>query len=156
MGAGPMMLRPRYQPINCGRCDARRDYFELGKLPRLGVNLNRPGTLLDENVVADGEPKAGSLTGRLGGEEGIKHLFPYLWRNAGAAVANPNLHFVTEVFVVAVRIGSYVSLLLCPLRYLLRVHIDLTGRRIKRPPPHHKFRVVGGRRLLKYLFDGFV
>ena len=66
------------------------------------MNLNRPGMLLDENVVADGEPNAGSLTGRLGGEEGIKHLFPNLRRTAGAVVANPNLHFV-EPFEIRFR-----------------------------------------------------
>ena len=53
--------------------------------------------LFDDDVVTDREPKAGSLTGGLGGEEGIEHLFLHLRRNAGAVVADPYLHAVAEV-----------------------------------------------------------
>jgi hypothetical protein len=54
--------------------------------------------LLHDDVVSDGQAKAGALSSGFCREEGIEHLFPYLGRNAGAVVANPNLNFIAEVF----------------------------------------------------------
>ena len=54
--------------------------------------------LLDDNVVAQRETKTGSFAGRLRRKEGIEHLFLYLGRNAGAAITDPDLHAVAEVF----------------------------------------------------------
>ena len=54
--------------------------------------------LLDDDVVADGQAKPGAFSGRLGREERIEHLLLHLGRNAGAVVADPDLHAVAEVF----------------------------------------------------------
>jgi len=90
--------------------------FEFREFAGLGIDLYRPRMLLYDDVVGDGQAKARALSSGFCREEGIEHLFPDLGRNAGAVVANPNFNFVTEVFVAAVRVGSYVSPLLCPLR----------------------------------------
>ena len=97
-------------------CFARKNDPDLSELARLRIDLDRPRMLLHDDVVSDGQTEARTLTGGFCREEGIEHLFPDLGRNAGAVVANPNFNFVTEVFVAAVRVGSYVSPLLCPLR----------------------------------------
>src|SRR5262245_33424743 len=55
-------------------CDARQYYFDLGKLARLGVNLDRACVLLDDDVVSDGQTKAGTLASGFCREEGIEHL----------------------------------------------------------------------------------
>jgi transposase len=54
--------------------------------------------LLDNDVVTDREAEPGAFPGGLGREEGIEHLVFYLGRNAGAVVANPDLHPVAEIF----------------------------------------------------------
>ena len=54
--------------------------------------------LLDDDVVTDREAKPGSFTGRLGRKERVEDFFLHLRRNAGAVVADPDLHTVAEVF----------------------------------------------------------
>jgi hypothetical protein len=53
--------------------------------------------LFHDDVVSNGQAKAGTLASRFGGEEGIEHFLLYLGRNASAVVANPNLNFVAKV-----------------------------------------------------------
>src|SRR5262245_26717554 len=70
---------------------------DLGVLAGLGVDLYRTLMLLDDDVVSDGQAKAGTLTRRFCREEGIEHLLLYLGRNAGAVIANSDLNFVAKV-----------------------------------------------------------
>ena len=53
--------------------------------------------LLDDDVVTDGQAKASPFSGRLRREERIEYLLLHLGRNAGAVVADPDLHAVAEV-----------------------------------------------------------
>src|SRR3974390_363824 len=76
---------------------ARKDDFDLGELAQPGINLDRTGVLLDDDVMADGEAKPGTFPGWFGCEEWIEHFFPYVGRNARAVVAYPDLHAVTEI-----------------------------------------------------------
>ena len=55
----------------------------------LGLDFNRPAMLLHDDIVTDGEAKAGPFSGWLGGEERIENLFLYLGRNPGAVVSDP-------------------------------------------------------------------
>ena len=52
--------------------------------------------LLDDDVVADGEAKAGPFSGRLGREEGAEHLVPNLRRNTRSVVPNFDFHSVAK------------------------------------------------------------
>src|SRR5215471_9757467 len=106
--------------------------------------------LLHDDVVSDGQAEASTLTSRLCREEGIEHLVPDLGRNAGAVVANRDLYAVAEVLCRSRKSGfkAFAVVLLFTFsrrieavgdqiqespRDFLRVHIDLTGGRIKEP-----------------------
>ena len=52
--------------------------------------------LLDDDIVAQRQAEASAFAGRLGGEEWIEHFFLHLGWDAGAIVANPDLHAVAE------------------------------------------------------------
>ena len=54
--------------------------------------------LLDEDVVADREAKAGALTRRFGREEWVEHLFFDIRRNASAVIADRYFHAIAEIF----------------------------------------------------------
>jgi hypothetical protein len=54
--------------------------------------------LLDDDVVADGEAKAGALSGRFGREERVEHLFFHVGQNTSAVVADPDFHTIAKVF----------------------------------------------------------
>src|SRR5262245_2620745 len=54
--------------------------------------------LLDDDVVADGEAKAGALSSRFGREERIENLFLHARRDSSAVIANPNLHTIAKIF----------------------------------------------------------
>ena len=73
-------------------------FLELGKLAGLCVNLNRPGMLLDDDVMAEREAKTGSLARRLSREEGVEYFVPDLRRNPRTVIADADLHPVTEIF----------------------------------------------------------
>ena len=77
--------------------DARQNNSDLSELAGLGIDLDRPGMLFDDDVVSDGQTKAGALSSRFCSEERIEHLFPYFGRNARAVVTYSDLNFVTEV-----------------------------------------------------------
>src|SRR5262245_334475 len=52
--------------------------------------------LLNDDVVADGEAKAGPLSCGFRREEGIEHLLLHLRWNTGAVVANPDFHTIAK------------------------------------------------------------
>src|SRR5258708_14936515 len=100
--------------------------------------------------MADRETKSSSLTGRLGREERIEYLFPNVWRNAGAVVANPDLYAATEILrrsrngrliaiatILLLALGCGIEAVRDQVQKcsgdLLREHVDLTGGRIKGP-----------------------
>src|SRR5215510_8702790 len=95
-GPSPATTDERSSPRK--RALARQDDPDLGECTGLAVDLDRSGVLLDHDVVADGEAEAGAFAGRLGGEEGVEHLLPYLGRNAGAVVADADLHAIAQAF----------------------------------------------------------
>ena len=84
----------------------RQNDLKFGEFAWLGIDLNRSAMLLDDDIMADGQAKAGAFSGRLGREERIEHLLLHLGRDAGAVVANPDFHTVAKVLVEAVRVGS--------------------------------------------------
>src|SRR5262249_17506626 len=52
--------------------------------------------LFDNDIVTDGEAKAGAFSGGVRREEGIEHLlFHFRW-NTGAVVANPDFHAIAK------------------------------------------------------------
>src|SRR6516162_5881427 len=53
--------------------------------------------LLHNDVMTDGQAEASAFPGRLGREEGVEHLVPYLGRDASAVIAYPDLHTITKV-----------------------------------------------------------
>src|SRR5262245_57632474 len=52
--------------------------------------------LLNDYVVADREPEPGAFAGWLGGEERVEYFVPDLCRDAGAVVADSNLHLLAQ------------------------------------------------------------
>src|SRR5262245_25904485 len=54
--------------------------------------------LLDDDVVADGEAKAGAFSGGLGREERVEHFFFHVRRDAGTVVADSDFHTIAKVF----------------------------------------------------------
>src|SRR6516165_946989 len=129
---------------------ARENNSDFGVLTSQRIDLYRSRMLFYDDVVGDRQAKASTLASRFCCEEGVEHLFPYFGRNAEAIVANPDLNLVAKVLCRR-RKGRLIAIALVLLfalargikavRYqvqespsdLLRVHIDLTGRRIKRP-----------------------
>src|SRR5579862_7873899 len=81
-----------------GRPFTRQNNPKFGELAGLGIDLYGPAMLLDDDVMADREPKPRTFTRWLGGEKRIEHLFPNLRRNADTIVAYPDLHVVAETF----------------------------------------------------------
>jgi hypothetical protein len=53
--------------------------------------------LLDDDVVTDGQPKPDPFSSGFGRKEGSEQPFLHIGRNAGAVVADPDLHAVSEV-----------------------------------------------------------
>src|SRR5215471_20857824 len=78
------------------RCSGK-DNSEFGKFAGSRIDLNRAGMLLDDDIVADGQAKAGTLAGRLGRKKRVKHLVFHFRRDTGAIVAYPDLYTVTEI-----------------------------------------------------------
>ena len=95
---------------------ARKNNPDFGELAGLRIDLDRAHMLLYNNVVSDGQTKAGALSSRFCCEERIEHLVPDLGRNAGAVVANPYLHAVAEALGRGREGGLISSLLSCCLR----------------------------------------
>ena len=70
---------------------------KFGERTGLGVDIDRPAMLLDNDVMADGEAKPGPFTGGFGRKERAEQLFPDLGGYASAVVANPDFNAVAEV-----------------------------------------------------------
>ena len=139
--------------VLCPRCRyecsrARQNDLKLSIFARLGLDFNRPAMLLHDDIVADGEAKAGAFSGWLGGEERIEDLFLHLRRNPGAVVPNRDFHTVSEAAcrdrknrLIAIAIG--LGFTLCRRikavqdqvqkysRDVLRKHVGLASGRIK-------------------------
>ena len=62
--------------------------------------------LFDDDVVTDGEAKAGAFSGRFGREERVEHLFFRVRRNTRAVIADPDFHAIAKVFGRRSRVGS--------------------------------------------------
>ena len=75
----------------------RKNDPEFGKLARTRIDLDRSSVLLDDNVVAERETKAGPLARWFGREEWIEHLVPHFRRDAAAIIANSDLDAITEI-----------------------------------------------------------
>src|SRR5262249_47914171 len=67
---------------------ARQRNNKFSKNAGLGTYVDLATMLFHHDVVTHGEAEPGSLTGRLGGEEGIEHFLLHLLRDAGAVVAD--------------------------------------------------------------------
>ena len=91
---------------------SRKNDLELGEFAGAGIDLDRSAVLLDDNVVAQRETKTRSFAGGLGRKEGIEHLFLHLGRNAAAAVTDPDLHAVAEVFGRGSK-GGLITIAIC-------------------------------------------
>ena len=70
----------------------------FGELTGPGIDLDRSGVLLDDNVVAQRQTKTGSFARWLGRKERVEYLVHHLGGNTAAIVANPDLDAVAEVF----------------------------------------------------------
>src|SRR6185312_12427499 len=81
-----------------GRKLARQRDDKFGEGAWLSIYVDLSAVLFHHNVVTHGQAKPGSLTGRLGGEEGIEHLLLHGLGNAGAIVANADFDPVPEAF----------------------------------------------------------
>src|SRR5579862_8827118 len=80
-----------------GRPFTRQNNPKFGELAGLGIDLYGPAMLLDDDVMADREPKPRTFTRWLGGEKRIEHLLLHVGRYAGAVVANADFDAVAEV-----------------------------------------------------------
>src|SRR5689334_18987388 len=78
------------------RIGAWQSNDEFGKTSRLGLHIDCPAMLLDDDVMAHGQTQARSLTGWLGGEKRIEHLLLYCGRDTRSIVPDPNFHAVDE------------------------------------------------------------
>src|SRR5262249_13832450 len=128
---------------------ARQGYADFRKLPRLRVDLDRAGVLLDDDVVTDREAEPGALSRRFRSEERIEYLLFHIRRNAGAVVPDPDFHTVTQAprrggkgWLIAVATSICLALR-CGVeavrnqiqqgpRDVLRKNVGLAGSRIKR------------------------
>src|SRR5262245_1033450 len=75
---------------------ARQSHPDFGELARLRIDLYRPTMPLHNDVVTDGEPEPGSLSGRLRCEERVEHLFFYFRWNTRAVIPNPDFHTIAQ------------------------------------------------------------
>ena len=87
-----------------------REHFQTNAAVRgriILISVNSPGwvstsietrMLFDDDVVADGEAKAGAFSGRFGREERVEHLLFHVRRNSGAVIADSDFHTIAKVF----------------------------------------------------------
>ena len=87
-------------------CHARKNDFDFGELTGPGIDLDRSGVLLDDNVVAQRQTKTGSFARWLGRKERVEYLVHHLGGNTAAIVANPISTRSPRFFVAAARVGS--------------------------------------------------
>src|SRR5260221_213379 len=70
---------------------------ELGELPRRRFDVDGATMLFHDDVVAHRQAKAGAFARGLCREERVEHLVLHVGRDAGAVVANTDLHSVAEI-----------------------------------------------------------
>src|SRR4051812_28940553 len=80
-----------------GALVARQGNDELGECAGLGLDINLAAVSLNDDVMSHRQAEPRSFSGRLGGEEGIEHLFPHVSRDAGAVIANPDFDRLAEI-----------------------------------------------------------
>ncbi len=88
--------------------------------------------LLDDNVVAQRETKTRSFASGLRRKEGMEHLFLHVGRNADAAVTDPDLHAVAEVFGCGSK-GGLITIAI-DLGLTLRRRVKAVGNQIQNHP----------------------
>src|SRR5262245_56690856 len=104
--------------------------------------------LLDDDVVTDGEPKPGSFSGRLRGEERVEHLLLHVRWDTRAVIPDPDFHSIAKAsgrghkgWFIAIAI-SFGSTLCCRIkavrdqiekhpRNILRKYIGLPSGRVE-------------------------
>src|ERR1700722_1188277 len=75
----------------------RQDDDELRERARLGLDLDPAAVLLDDDIVTHRQTEPGAFAGRLGREERVEHLVPYLGRDADAVVADADFNLVAAI-----------------------------------------------------------
>ena len=104
--SGPQAdLRPAQNYLR-NNSPTRQNDPDLSVLAGLRIDLDRTAMLLDDDIVADGEAKAGAFSGGLRREEGIENLFLHLRWNAGAIVAERISTRSPRLLVEAARVGT--------------------------------------------------
>src|SRR5262249_11089949 len=128
---------------------ARKNDPKLSVCAGLGVDIDRPAMLLDDDVMADRKTKPRPFASRLCCEERIEHPFFHFRQNSVAIVSNPDFDAVAEIFCRCrqrrlIAISPIQRLALCcsikairneveeDARNLLWIEIGLAGSRIKR------------------------
>src|SRR4030095_1117446 len=86
------------QRISNEHSDTGQNNPDFGKLAELRIDFDCPRMLLDDDVVANRKAKAGAFSGWFGSEERVENLIFHVRRNAGAVIANPDLHTIAKVF----------------------------------------------------------
>ena len=83
-----------------------RTILKFGEFAGLGINLDRPAMLLDNDIVTDGQAEPSPFSGRLRCEEGIEQLLLHF---GGMPVPLSRILISTlspRFLVAAVRVGS--------------------------------------------------
>jgi hypothetical protein len=70
---------------------------ELCELVHTAVSLDGTAMLLRHDVIADRQPKAGALAGRLRRKEWLEQLVPDFGRDADAVIPNADLDRLAEI-----------------------------------------------------------
>ena len=88
-------LQPPAGVSNDGDRPWQRD-ADFREFARPRIDLDGAAVLLDDDVMADGQAKAGALSGRLRREEWIEDLFLHVRRNTGAIVPYPDFYAIAK------------------------------------------------------------
>lgn len=73
--------------IECGTLELLRKRYRKAGRSRLGFDINLTAVGID-NVIADGQPKAGPLGSFFRCKEGLQDFFFEVFRNTGAIILN--------------------------------------------------------------------
>ena len=110
-------LRPS-SDVSDKRRGSRQNNSDLGELAGRRIDLDSPGMLLHDDVVSDGQAKAGTLSGGLVVKKGLN-----IFSLTSGEMPVPLSRIVISTrsprfFVEAARVGSKPSLVSCSLRLL--------------------------------------
>src|SRR5215831_6231449 len=104
--------------ISGGHGSSGQTDSDFGELARLRIDFDSACVLFHDDIVADGETKAGALSGRFRREEGIEHLFFHFGRNAGAPLVctrprsrseNEGVETVAFLFSILARASAFLT-----------------------------------------------